>query len=290
MLLDSAIDAFLQAKADQGRRPATLDTYRAHLHRLLEYAGPCALATVTAETFVAFRRALEAAGAAPNTVTDHMAVAKTFWRWAGRELGAPPAQIAVPVARPRPLETLAIAEADRDRLIAAEEAETAPRRRRVALRNVACLRLLSETACRVSALCGLRIGDVDLDRQLVTLSEKGGRLHLMPFTARAAGAVRAWLEVRWPVDDWLFTTRMRTPLSPHALRLELRALAAREGVTGRVNPHAFRHAWALAAARRRINFRLIQRGLGHASPITTMRYLEPTLEDLAAAVAELAPE
>jgi site-specific recombinase XerC len=64
----------------------------------------------------------------------------------------------------------------------------------VRLRDDALLELLYGSGLRVAELCGLRPGDVDLDRGSVTVWGKGSKQRQVPMSAPAVEAVRGWLE------------------------------------------------------------------------------------------------
>lgn len=63
-----------------------------------------------------------------------------------------------------------------------------------------------------------------------------------------AQLIRAWLAVRPAQASTLFcglsNQRAATPLSMSGLQMILKRLKAKAGVTGRVNPHSFRHGFA----------------------------------------------
>jgi site-specific recombinase XerD len=114
------------------------------------------------------------------------------------------------------------------------------------VRDRAVMLFLLDTGCRVGGLCGLQVGDVDLENKRAKLFEKGEKARVVLFGSRTAKALREWLDVR-PFQDspWLFTSmRDARAVTGNTVIQMLRRHAKRAGVTGRVNPHAFRHAFA----------------------------------------------
>ena len=59
--------------------------------------------------------------------------------------------------------------------------------------------MLYATGLRVSELVGLRVGDVDLDRGLLTCLGKGAKERMVPVGAAAAGWTRRYLASGRPV-------------------------------------------------------------------------------------------
>ena len=61
------------------------------------------------------------------------------------------------------------------------------------VRDDAVLELLYGSGMRVAELCGLDVGDLDLDRGVVTVTGKGSKQRQVLVHDRCAAAVRAWL-------------------------------------------------------------------------------------------------
>lgn len=119
---------------------------------------------------------------------------------------------------------------------------------RTALRDKAMFMVLLDTACRLGGLAGIKINDLDLEKRRVTLHEKGEKTRYAFFTSITCDALRAWLEVRLTDQgEHLWSTlgsNGGTHLSPQGIREVLRRWKKRVGVTGRINPHAWRHTFA----------------------------------------------
>jgi len=74
--------------------------------------------------------------------------------------------------------------------------------------------------------------------------------------------------------------------APNCLSGTFSARAARYGARG-LTLHSLRHHWADSLRRAGVDLRVIQEGLGHASLTTTMIYLHPSEEELAAGIGQL---
>ena len=60
-------------------------------------------------------------------------------------------------------------------------------------RDTAILRIFLDTGCRLAEVTNLRLADVDLDRQLVTVRGKGDRIRTTTFGAKTAAALDRYL-------------------------------------------------------------------------------------------------
>ena len=152
----------------------------------------------------------------------------------------------------------------------------------IRLRDDAVLELLFGSGLRVSELCGLDPGAVDVDRRLVTVWGKGSKQRQVPVSPPAAAAVRAWLmqgrpELVRPASPAvaMFLNRRGHRLSPRDCR---RILDHRSAVP--VHPHALRHSFATHLLDNGADLRIVQELLGHASLQTTQVYTHVSKERL----------
>ena len=167
---------------------------------------------------------------------------------------------------------------------------------RSASRDDAVLELLYGSGLRVAELCGLRLGDLDLARAVVTVWGKGvkqragarscdrrpcrlgravpGRLardRARP--ARRPGRPAARCHGRQSAP--LFLNRRGRPLTPRDVRriLDRRAAAP-------THPHALRHTFATHLLDGGADLRAVQELLGHADLATTQLYTHVSKERL----------
>lgn len=96
----------------------------------------------------------------------------------------------------------------------------------------------------------LRRDDLHLFQLYAVVREKGDRSRAVPFTSYTAQLLRRWLDIR-PIDanpETVFcslgSNTTGDPLTLSGLHMLIRRLRLRTGVTGRTNPHAFRHSFA----------------------------------------------
>ena len=145
-------------------------------------------------------------------------------------------------------------------------------------RDRAILLTLLDTGIRCSEAAHLDLTDCRLgERRLLVRQGKGGKDRLVPFAARCADALAAYLTDRGSAPGPLFVAarnghlRPSVRLRPNGLKQFLRRLGQAAGVR-RVHAHRFRHTfatWAIAHNARELN---VQHLLGHSSPDMVRRY------------------
>jgi site-specific recombinase XerD len=155
----------------------------------------------------------------------------------------------------------------------------------VGLRDRAILELLYGSGLRVSELCGLDLGDLDLHRGMVRVLGKGSKERVVPVGDYAVLALRAYLrdardefvpEPDRPGADGdraaVFLNRRRKRMTPRDAYAVVRA-AGTVALSGRtLSPHTLRHSYATHLLEGGADVRAVQELLGHASLATTQRY------------------
>lgn len=276
------IDAFLRSLTGVGE--ATLRAYRGDLGRFTTWAGRGGLVGpdgVDHRTLRRYLASLATAGLAPRTLARHASSLRRYFGWAVRtgrvpsdpsaDLSAPRGESRLPdVLRPDQLDRLLDGGPEPDDPVAA-----AFRRR-----DDAVLELLYGSGLRVSELCGLEVGSLDLDRARATVWGKGSKQRVLPLSDPAARAVGLWLPARARlvgVEDpgVLFVNRRLRPLTPRDVR---RVLDARSPVL--THPHALRHSFATHLLDGGADLRVVQELLGHEDLGTTQIYTHVSRERL----------
>ena len=161
------------------------------------------------------------------------------------------------------------------------------------LRDRAILELFYSSGLRVSELCSLTSGDLDLRVGYVRCMGKGRRERVVPVGGKARDALEAYLEHerpklldrgmqrgRWPSPMTkraaggvpLFLTRTGGPLERTAVWRMVRREATRRGIPGEVSPHTLRHSFATHLLENDVDLRIVQELLGHANLATTEIY------------------
>jgi integrase/recombinase XerD len=226
-------------------------------------------------------------GAAASSVARLMAAVRTFHRFMvaeDRRSDDPSADfegVKVPAGIPKPL-----SEDEVESLIAAVSGDDA-----VALRDRALLELLYATGARISEVCALSLGDIDLESGMVRLYGKGSKERLVPVGSHAREAVHRWLTegrddlspVRWARRgdaDAVFLNNRGGRLGRQAAYAVVVRHGARAGLTSHLSPHVLRHSCATHMLDHGADLRIVQEMLGHASISTTQVYTRVSQERL----------
>ncbi len=155
-------------------------------------------------------------------------------------------------------------------------------------RDLAVLELLYAAGLRVSELCGLDRGDIDLRGRTVTVLGKGGKQRRVPVHDAAVAALQAWFDdgrddMEGPPEA-AFVNRRGARLGPRDVRRILDRRSASP-----THPHALRHTYATHLLDGGADLRVVQELLGHASLATTQVYTHVSKERLRAVYGETHP-
>jgi site-specific recombinase XerD len=150
------------------------------------------------------------------------------------------------------------------------------------LRDRAVLELLYGAGLRVSELCGLGPGDVDLEQGFVTVLGKRSKVRRVPLPPAAREVVATYLARGRPAAarDALFINARGARLAPRDARRIVDRYPLPDG--RRLHPHLLRHAYATHLLEGGADLRAVQELLGHADLATTQLYTHLTKDRLRA--------
>ena len=274
--------------AERGRSPNTVAAYRRDLRAYLQWLREhdldvSTVGSVDLDRFVSERRVRMAS----SSLARQMTSIRNFHRFLVAEGGRrddPTADldgVRVPAGLPKPL-----SEDDVERLIGSVTGDDA-----IARRDRALLEFLYATGARISEVCGLSLGDVDLDAGLARLYGKGQKERLVPVGSCARRALDAWLTLGRPdmtPSRWkrrgdaeaVFLDRRGGRLGRQAAWAVVVRHGERAGLTAHLSPHVLRHSCATHMLDHGADLRIVQEMLGHASISTTQVYTKVSQERL----------
>lgn len=170
-----------------------------------------------------------------------------------------------------------------------------------ARRDRAVLEVLYGCGLRISELCGLSLGDVDLQACLARVLGKGSKERIVPIGRLAAQALHEYLEpagrgalepLRWKRrgdEEAVFLNRRGGRLSRQGAWGIVHKYGERVGLEAVLTPHVLRHSCATHMLDHGADIRTVQELLGHASITTTQIYTKVSTERLAAVYREAHP-
>lgn len=284
---DSAvIEEFIErAWAEQGLSPLTQASYRRDLDGFARWLADSRVRLVAVDRarLFAYLQSRSDQGYSPRSNARLLSSLRAFFAQMlrlGRISEDPTALVRSPKL-PRKLPRT-LTESEVDSLLAAPDVSTA-----MGLCERAMLELMYGAGLRVSELCSLELGQVNLRQGVLRISGKGGKERLVPIGEEA----RHWLE-RFLADARpllaggkprapLFLSRRGGELSRQQCWNAIKRLAGVAGIAlERVTPHGLRHAFATHLLNHGADLRALQMLLGHSSLSTTQIYTLVAREQL----------
>jgi len=285
--------------SERGRSLNTLVAYRRDLTGYWSWlvAAGLGLGDVdagTVERFLGERRA----AVAPASAARQLAAIRMLHRFLSDEgvLASDPTAdldgVRVPAGLPKPLSEEQVTSLI-DAVIGADP---------VARRDRAMIELLYATGARVGEVCGLSLGDLDLQHRTARLYGKGSKERLVPFGRAATAALEDWLgpegrprlePVRWARRgdaEAVFLNRRGARLTRQSAWAIVRSHGERAGIAPEaLSPHVLRHSCATHLLDHGADLRIVQELLGHASVSTTQVYTKVSQERLVQAYRDAHP-
>src|SRR3989441_9798402 len=147
------------------------------------------------------------------------------------------------------------------------------------VRDRAMLEVMYAAGLRVSELCALKTGDIDIDAALITCHGKGSKQRRIPIGKSAVHWLQRYLGVRKRLGnearpDLFFGPRAR-PLTRQTAWSIIKTHAACAGVPD-ISPHTLRHSFGTHLMQHGADSRSVQAMLGHADISTTEIYTHIT--------------
>ncbi len=141
-------------------------------------------------------------------------------------------------------------------------------------RDHALVLFLGDTACRAAGAANLKIEDVDLDKQIATVTEKFDKTRLVAFGHDCANAIRLWLLKRpKTAGEYLFSRRPQA-MKPDNISLIIRRACLTIGIRS-LGSHSLRHRKGHQMADAGIAASVAATALGHSDPTTTLQHYYP---------------
>lgn len=279
-----AVEEFLRSCEADGFSPATISWYRSLLAVYVEQHGHRLLAAVSTTEMRTYLISLKERYASPDTLSAHNRALHRFWGWCVEEYGVsnPMRSIRYP-RKPEP----------KPKAIDADDVAAMFRScgdDPAGVRNRALLAFLWDTGCRAGGLLGLKTDDVQLYAHRALVTEKGRRTRVVVFTEFTATLLQEWYAIGKPTEWVFYNMDTQAQLTASGLRGILRRIARRAHVTGRVNPHSFRHGFAREYLDAGGDMNSLSKLMGHRDVSTTLaHYIYFTAKEVAAKHELLSP-
>jgi integrase/recombinase XerD len=149
--------------------------------------------------------------------------------------------------------------------------------KKIFIRNLAIFELMFATGIRVSELCNIKLSDINLETQTLSVKGKGNKERLgIVSNPHVISALRDYLSIRPATNSFfLFINRIGRQISSQSVRFFIESLG--KAVLGKlVTPHMIRHTFATLLLEEGVDITYIKSFLGHASISTTQIYAAST--------------
>jgi len=272
--LSRQVAAFLDfCRLEKGLSNNSLAAYSADLAKFsVFFKGPAEIPAK--QDLLAYVDHLYTAGLSQRSIARHVATLRNFYGFLLRE-GSIDTDVSPYLRTPRQWQTIPkfLNLEEIERIIQAPDAS-----RPTGLRDRAMLELLYATGLRVSELCRVGIGDLDLQYGVLRTLGKGSKQRLVPAGKAAIQAVETYLAVGRPAllkgrsSRYLFVTARAGCLTRQAFWKLLAAHGRKAGIFRGLTPHVLRHSFATHLLEGGADLRSVQAMLGHADISTTQIY------------------
>jgi integrase/recombinase XerD len=272
--LCNQINAFLNfCRLEKGLSVNSLDAYATDLASFKEFIGDSAGLPGTPEIRLHIDN-LNQSGLSGRSVGRHLTTIRNFYGFLLREgeISTDPTEH---LRAPKQWQTI-------PKYLNLEEIErvigAADLSRPTGLRDRAMMELLYASGLRVSELCKVGLGDLNLELGVLRTTGKGNKQRLVPAGKAAILAVRAYLEngraalLKGRASRYLFITARGGCLTRQGFWKLLAAYGRKAGIFHGLTPHVLRHSFATHLLEGGADLRSVQIMLGHADISTTQIY------------------
>lgn len=273
--LENTIKAYLDFCQHQKRLDAkTLKAYRIDLRQFREQIPEFSVTELTTDALETFISRLHEIYK-PKTVKRKLASLKAFFHYLEYKnileinpMNKIQTKFREPVTLPKiiPLHTI-------EHLLAVMYHEKSlmkkPSQSRQILRDIAVIELLFSTGMRISELCSLTPGDVNLYEGDILIFGKGAKERRIQIGSKDVIAVLREYQENYHDEinecGYFFVNRMGKRLSEQAVRKMLNKYTSLASIDQHITPHMFRHSFATYLLEADVDIRYIQQMLGHSS-------------------------
>ncbi len=156
------------------------------------------------------------------------------------------------------------------------------------IRNRAIFELMYASGLRAGEAVGLKLGDIDRSRMVLTILGKGDKQRIVPFHELALEWLDKYIQDVRPAllakshqdTDIVFLNKNGRPLTTRGLRDILDRVTNETGLSRHIHPHTIRHTFATHLLDSGAELAMVQKMLGHESLATTEIYTHVSKEKL----------
>jgi site-specific recombinase XerD len=274
MQITQAVESFLLSMSGGVKSPATIKWYRKRLASLADFIGEVETSAISIHDLRRWRvslserstryvnhpsgRASEPGGLSPHTLHGYVRAAKRLFVWLEDE-GLIEKNQARRLELPKlPRGTVkGIEHEDLRAMLTAAKS--------ISKRELALVWFFYSTAARAAGVVGLRMVDLNLDRGIAYVTEKGNKTRPVLLIREAVSALVDWLAIRPATGDPHVFLGLRGPLKYSGVYQVLERVAKKAGVKHGWNPHNWRHRRLRDLQELNVSLGIVSQIAGHSS-------------------------
>lgn len=259
---EAVLCTFLARKQVEGRSDGTIEQYRLHIKRMLQYLNKPVNEITEADLF-AYVSMYKQRRNVSNVYLDNIRlVFSSFFTWLNNK----------GIICKNPAAGLDPIKAEKRLKKPLTDTELEKLKRKCAIeRDLALIEFLYSTGVRASELIKLNRNDIDFDNMNVIVYGKGAKERETYLTASSCVHLKEYLASRTDADEALFVS-IRAPhkrLTVSGVEDILRKLGKRTGIE-KVHPHRFRRTMATNILNKGMPIEEVKEILGHVKLDTTL--------------------
>ena len=255
------VDQYLLFNRIEAKSPATIRDYADELRGflcLLEKAGhSMEVADVTAMDVLSYLGHLQDRNLAPTTINRAYGNLRTFFNWCCDQefLAQAPTDKIKPPKVPKIIKPI-LTQNQIDHVLA-----LCPQSDFVGARRHAMYQLLLTSGMRLGELVGLKIVDLDWQRERIKVLGKGSKDRYVPFVRMAQKAIwRYQADPKYSAGPELWRSRLGVAMGYQTIQMDLKRMLLRAGLLGVVPDaiHSWRRTWAYNSLKSGVPLKYVQ--------------------------------
>jgi site-specific recombinase XerD len=142
--------------------------------------------------------------------------------------------------------------------------------------------LLYGCALRVSELCNLNRGDLEINEKTLSVLGKGNKMRIVPVGSKSIPVINNYLKIRGviPFNSALLTDKKGNRIYPRLVHRMVSKYLSKVSDINKKSPHILRHSAATHMLDRGADLRAVKEILGHENLSTTQIYTHVSIERL----------
>ncbi len=273
----------------------TLRAYTADMEHFLYWLKDLPLNEVNTNTIRLYFSQIQIFEYSKTTLARKIAAMRTFFRFLYREkiVNYNPAEAIRSPKKPKKLPSF-LNEDEINQIF-----DLIPPNSPTNARNRAILEVLYACGMRVSELCGLNFGDLNLDENEITVFGKGAKERIVLISEKAKNFLSLYIKDYRKLyaqanehiteETPVFINNTGYRLNTRSVNKCLEKISEEVSINKKISPHVFRHSFATKLLEKGADLRVVQELLGHASISNTQIYTHVSTERLKQAYTNAHP-